>query len=441
MRQEHYLRSVVRLQKQGVAKGVYSICSANKYVLEAAIEFASEHHSKLLVEATSNQVNQYGGYTGLKPDCFARMLACMANAKDYPVENIILGGDHLGPNPWKMESAHSAMEKASELVRDYVLAGFTKIHLDASMRLADDPGDSNTPLNPRVIAKRSAQLCNSAEEAYAQLLARVPEAPPPVYVIGTEVPVPGGVEGSREELSVTSVNDFAETVELTKEAFLEYGLTEAWSRVCAVVVQPGVEFGDHFVDDYDSARAQSLSESLKKFPNLVFEGHSTDYQKPEALRQLVEDGVAVLKVGPALTFALREALFALTYIEDELSVEGERSNLRAVLERVMLKKPEYWETYYEGTLQQVEFARKYSLSDRCRYYWQMPELEEAVCTLVSNLNSAEIPLTVISQFMPMQYERIRQGKLKCDAMSLVKEHVKYVLEQYHQAVEPKSNMG
>src|SRR6185369_12172791 len=107
----------------------------------------------------------------------------------FPAEKIILGGDHLGPNAWQKEPAKVAMEKALELVRSCVLAGYTKLHLDTSMRCADDATDAHGALNEQTITERAADMCAAAEAAYAQLPAGVPA---PVYVIGTEVPVPGG---------------------------------------------------------------------------------------------------------------------------------------------------------------------------------------------------------------------------------------------------------
>jgi D-tagatose-1,6-bisphosphate aldolase subunit GatZ/KbaZ len=78
-----------------------------------------------------------------------------------------------------------------------------------------------------------------------------------------------------------------------------------------------VEFGDSTVFDYDRRKAQRLSEKLPAFPSLVYEAHSIDYQRPAALREMVEDHFAILKVGPWLTFAAREAVFALSAIEQE----------------------------------------------------------------------------------------------------------------------------
>ena len=167
-------------------------------------------------------------------------------------------------------------------------------------------------------------------------------------MIGTEVPVPGGATESLTELAVTSREAAAETLAVHRRVFKEAGLEPVWPRVIALVVQPGVEFNHDSVVDYDPARARYLSELLKHEERLVYEAHSTDYQRPEAYRNLVRDGFAILKVGPALTFAMREALAALSSIETELVEPGQCSQLMDVLERVMLQDRRHWEHYYSG---------------------------------------------------------------------------------------------
>ena len=73
---------------------------------------------------------------------------------------------------------------------------------------------------------------------------------------------------------------------------------------------------------------------------MVYEAHSTDYQTRDALRALVKDHFAILKVGPGLTFAMREALWALDAIDQELTPEHQQAHLRdTVLER-MREQPE-----------------------------------------------------------------------------------------------------
>jgi len=158
------LQEIVYAQKNGIPRGIYSICSANQFVLEAGFQQALDDNSPLLIESTCNQVNQYGGYTGMTPDEFTTYVYDLAALYNLPEKQIVLGGDHLGPHVWQDEPAESAMAKARELVYDYVLAGFTKIHLDASMKCADDP--PNAALSVTTSAKRAAELCQAAEGAY-----------------------------------------------------------------------------------------------------------------------------------------------------------------------------------------------------------------------------------------------------------------------------------
>ncbi|NLO99431.1 MAG: class II D-tagatose-bisphosphate aldolase, non-catalytic subunit [Clostridiaceae bacterium] len=427
----HPMKEIVKKQKMGVPVGIYSACSANDLVLEAVMERAKESDDVVLIEATANQVNQYGGYTGMLPADFRNFVYNLADKVGFSKDKIILGGDHLGPLTWKNEPAQSAMEKSKELIRQFVLAGFTKIHIDTSMHLGDD--NANEKLDTKVIAERGAVLAEVAEESYKELKASQPEAIHPVYVVGSEVPIPGGSQDEEEGLQVTRVADFEETVQVFKDAFVKHNLENAWENVIAVVVQPGVEFGDESIHEYSREAAKELCDSLKKYPDLVFEGHSTDYQTKFAFREMVQDGIAILKVGPALTFALREALFSLSYIENELITENtgkKPSGFIEVLEEVMLKNPDNWKKHYHGDEHRLKLARKYSLSDRCRYYLPLPEVQKAINQLFENLKSVKIPLTLISQYMPLQYIKIREGKLNNDPVSLAKDRVVNCIDEY-----------
>ena len=120
------------------SKGIYSVCSAHPWVLEAVIDQALEDESDVLIEATSNQVNHLGGYTGMLPEDFRQRVIGIAASKGFNESRLILGGDHLGPNPWQKQPAHAAMLEAERMVEAYVRAGFQKIHLDASMACAGD---------------------------------------------------------------------------------------------------------------------------------------------------------------------------------------------------------------------------------------------------------------------------------------------------------------
>ncbi len=432
--ENHPLIELVRLQKKGVPAGIYSACSANELVIEAVMDRAKDGGGPVLIEATANQVNQYGGYTGMKPSDFRDFVFSIAEKSGFPRERIILGGDHLGPLTWKDLPSAKAMEESKELIRQFVQAGFTKIHLDTSMHLADD--DKGKKLDTGVIAKRGAELCKTAEKAFAAIQSAKPAATHPVYVVGSEVPIPGGSQEEEDGLQVTRASDFEETVNVFKKAFYGLGLQDAWEYVIAVVVQPGVEFGDESIHAYNRGAAGELTEALKKYPNLVFEGHSTDYQTPAALKQMVEDGIAILKVGPALTFALREALFALCMIEKELLRDAVPSEFIDILEAEMLKQPENWKKHYHGDEGKLRLARKYSLSDRCRYYLPVNEVNLSVNKLMKNLSRTPIPLTLLSQYMPVQYTKVRNGVLANNPLSLAKDRVINCIDEYLYGTKP-----
>ncbi len=417
-----YLQNFLRTSRG--ARGIYSVCSAHPWVIEAAMRQAIADETHLLLEATCNQVNQAGGYTGMTPGMFRDYAHGIAAQLDFDVSRLILGGDHLGPNPWQTLDAATAVQNAVEMVRLYVESGFTKIHLDASMRCADDP----PVLADEVMAERAAALCKAAEDARARL-----GLGPVLYVIGTEVPVPGGATHSLDVLEVTRCEAAEQTLAIHRKAFLEASLEAAWERVIALVVQPGVEFDHDSVIDYDAQKAAHLQRFLQSHPALVMEAHSTDYQLPHAYEELVRDGFGILKVGPALTFALREGLYALSAIEIELVPSSERARLVETMEAVMLAHPADWQKYYHGTPGEQRLLRVYSYSDRLRYYWKSPEVETAVNRLVQNLEKTSIPQTLLSQHCPRQYELVRAGKLKKEPKDLVIANILAVLDVYSKA--------
>ena len=438
MTNQHPLKELIRLQKQNISLGIYSCCSANEIVIEAVMEKALKEDEYVLIEATANQVNQFGGYTGMTPFEFKEFVFAIARKINFPCEKVILGGDHLGPLTWKNEFAALAMEKSRELIKQYILAGFTKIHIDTSMHLGDD--NCKLRLDTGLIAERGAILCQTAETAFKTLQLKQPAALEPVYIIGSEVPIPGGSQQQEDVVEVTKAIDFEITVETFKKCFIKYGLEHTWNNVIGVVVQPGVEFGDDSILAYNREAAHSLSITLKKYPNLVFEGHSTDYQTAQALKQMVEDGFAILKVGPALSFGLREGLFSLSLIENEIfkyDAEVELSDFINVMDSVMANNPENWKNHYHGDGKKVRLARKYSFSDRCRYYLPTKEVQLSINRLIANLRTVVIPLTLISQYMPVQYSKIKSNQLKNEPEALLKDRITNYIDDYIYATNPK----
>jgi len=157
---------------------------------------------------------------------------------------------------------------------------------------------------------------------------------------------------------------------------------------------------------------------------MVYEAHSTDYQTRDALGNLVRDHFAILKVGPGLTFAFREAVFALAMIENEMFSKNERSNIIQVLDKVMLKHPEHWMKYYRGNETEQAFKRKYSLSDRARYYWVQPQVWTAFERLLKNLGGKVLPHALLSQFV---------GETGLNAEQVIEWKINKVLQNYSAA--------
>ena len=422
------LKQIVKAQKEGRAVGIYSCCSANEYVIRAALLKGKKDNSCVLIESTANQCDQYGGYTGMKPADFKAFVEDIAKEIGFDTNKLFLGGDHLGPLTFTSMNEEEAIKEADELIRCYVSAGFTKIHIDTSMRVKDD--DVNTRLSDETIARRGARLAKVAEEAYAKLLETNPDAIEPVYIVGSEVPIPGGAQGAVDEgVQVTKPEDFKATLNTFEKAFKDNGLDHAWSNVIGIVVQPGVEEKDSGCTEYDRAKAVDLCAAIRDYDNIVFEGHSTDYQTKIKLREMVEDGIAILKVGPGFTFMMRQALFALADIENEL-LKDKASHFKDVLDAAMLKDTKYWSKHYIGTEEEVALKRKYSFSDRCRYYMPVPEVKQAMQTMIQNLRTNGIPLNLLTQYMPIQYTRVREGLLENDPEALIVDRICDSIDEY-----------
>jgi D-tagatose-1,6-bisphosphate aldolase subunit GatZ/KbaZ len=417
------LCEVVRRHKAGEPIGITSVCSADPLVLEAAMLQSAADGTPVLVEATSNQVDQTGGYTGMRPADFRDLVHGIARRCLVPAERVLLGGDHLGPNRWQHLAADEAIGHAEELVEAYVCAGFTKIHLDCSFPCAGDPAR----LPDEVVSARAVQLIGVAEAAPAAVALQ--------YVIGTEVPAPGGERDGLAQIAPTPADAARRTLERHRAALAARGLDHVWPRVVALVVQPGVDFDHLDVIDYDREGTSELRHVLDSEPAIVFEAHSTDYQTAACLRALVEDHWAILKVGPALTFALREALFALAAIETELVAAPRRSRLLEVIDERMLAEPRHWRKYYPtGT----RLERHYSYSDRLRYYWPDPAVAAARDRLLANLAAVRIPRPLLSQHLPRQYARVRAGELPDDdPRGLALDRIRDVLRDYARACSPR----
>jgi D-tagatose-1,6-bisphosphate aldolase subunit GatZ/KbaZ len=426
MNASNALMTLLARRRAGEIAGIPSICSSHPLVIEAALRRSRRTGAPALIEATCNQVNQDGGYTRMTPRDFVDQVRAIAAKVGVDPHEVILGGDHLGPNPWRQLAAPAAMEKAEAMVAAFVTAGFSKIHLDPSMGCAGEP----EALDDEVTAERTVRLACAAEAAAQQA-----GLAPPLYVVGTEVPPPGGARHALDHVEPTSPERARATLAIFRRAFEAAGLADAFARVVALVVQPGVEFGHDAVAEYDPARAQSLSHALDG-KNLIFEAHSTDYQPTARLAELVRDRFCILKVGPALTFALRETLYGLDFIASELALDYPTRALAKAMEGLMLAEPRWWAPYYPDDPARQRIWRHYSYSDRIRYYWPHPKADAAVRRLLKTLSGVTIPAPLARQFLPHLELAWRSSHHDGDRVLLAS--IDEVLGQYAAACAPES---
>lgn len=415
----HPLLDLAPAHRAGRKIGITSVCSAHPVVIEATLRHGLASGQIVLIEATCNQVNQDGGYTGMTPADFRAFVLSIAARVGFPANRIILGGDHLGPNPWKTLPARDAMAKAEEMIAAFAAAGFTKLHLDTSMGCLGEP----TALRDGVTAERAARLASVAEAHREGPFA-------PVYIIGTEVPVPGGAVDGLDHLQITRPESVAKTYAVHKTAFSDAGQSDAFARVIGLVVQPGVEFGHDDVIHFVPEKARDLSATLIGLPGIVFEAHSTDYQTVDGLRHLVAGGFSILKVGPWLTFALREALYGLDAIADVLDGQIPQHRLMLAMEKVMQAAPSSWAKYHHGDDAELWVQRHFSYSDRIRYYWPDPTATAAVDELRQRLVGRAIPTPVLRQYLP----KLAQIGAETGFDSVLLRSVEAVLATYHAAI-------
>lgn len=413
--------TLMELREDGA---IPSFCVANPFVITAVLNhYLHKDVKHVLFEATSNQVNHLGGYTGMSPLEYKNMVLGLAKTMNFPLNKILFGGDHLGPLPFKNLKEEDAMREAERTVESYVLAGYEKIHIDTSMLLGDEKVLSKT-----TVTKRGSRLILVAERAFNEYKKIFPSAIHPVYVIGSEVPPAGGKARDDKTLEITSYNEVLEILDSYKEEFKKKNLSHIWDYVLGVVIQPGVEFGnsevDHFISD-------NVDERIKEFrtEGICFEAHSTDYQSKAELCELVSNNFVILKVGPALTKSLTEALLKLDCLSSQLGVMSiSNKSFTSTLREAMLHQPKNWDKYYESDDDKVLL---YSLLDRSRYYLSSPEVELSIRTLLSSFGSRiseAVPAGLLRYYFPTQFQRLVWEEVS--ARDIVNDYISCQIEDY-----------
>lgn len=410
--------------------GVFAVCSANYYAIQAALEAALEADGLILIEATANQVNSSGGYSGLTPSDYARQIHQMVENMGLPGNRCIIGMDHLGPHAWSQQTPEVAFNNAVALVRQCVNAGFRKLHMDVITGTPNSRGDIAAI---EKAARQTADLCRVAEET-----ARTKDLDHHLlYVIGTDVPAPGGSLNPEEGVAVTDPQNLAQTLTVFQAAFFSAGLESAWERAVAVVVQPGVDFDDTTIADYHRKQAATLAAYHQQLPRgMTYEVHAADYQKPDLLKEMVADRFNLLKIGPCLTFALRQTLYALAHIEEALPGIEHSSHLRQTMEAIMIQDPLYWRSNDQRTPEELAYIRHFGLRDRIRYYWSHPRARKAVNQLLYNLNRS-IPRALMEQYLPDLPENLLPAQKAFMPETAINFRLHKVLKPYRDACWPQ----
>jgi D-tagatose-1,6-bisphosphate aldolase subunit GatZ/KbaZ len=409
------LRDIIARNKAGECIAIPSVCSAHPEVISASLQLASRLNRPLVIEATSNQVNQFGGYTGMDAKAFVACIDDLKSKNGISPNLIELGGDHLGPQVWKSETAEMAMAKARELVSDYVRAGINKIHLDCSEGCAGEP----LLIDNETAAERAASLavsCLDAASAPEELL----------FVIGTEVPPPGGARlDDNGHVIPTSPVSAAKTLIAHRNAFANKGIADLWPQVSGLVVQPGVEFGPDQIFNLPADVEPGLRDVISDYPGICLEAHSTDYQPPETFLNLAKMGFAFQKVGPALTFALRRALYALDEIVQKLTPSS--VTLPMVMEAAMRENPKHWRSYYS---EDEKFKWHFSYADRIRYYWPLPIVQEAVENLISTFDELKVSEQILAESFSLSVLDRSEGLAPSRGSAIVRSEVQSALLPY-----------
>lgn len=341
-----------------------SFCTSNEDVIETIICFCKKFRLPILIESTSNQVNQFGGYSKLTPSQFKLKIEKIASKHSLNKKEIIFGGDHLGPLPWNKYNNKLALRRGSALVKLYIKSNFKKIHVDTTMKLKNDKS-----LNKKKIKDRTKTILRGLKNKRINKL---------IFVLGSEVP-PAGGEKFKRKYKNNLFNEIVEEVKLYKSILKELKL----SKELNLVVDTGMSFTDNKV--YSSKKnSLKLLNKISKQMRVKYEAHSTDYQSLKELKKLRMNNFKYLKVGPELTYYFTKAILLMSKIEDKYFKNTSEINKKIF--ETLEKKKQFWIDYYPAkNLKKVLYGK----FDRLRYYWNEPIVIKSKKKLYKNINKLE----------------------------------------------------
>lgn len=351
-------------------KAVPSFCTSNKEVLNTIIFYCKRKNLPCLIESTSNQVNQYGGYTGKTPINFYTDLKKILKKNNFNSQNLYVGGDHLGPLPWKNKNEKIAMNNSIKLINNCLDSKYTKIHVDTSIKCSNE-----NSINHSIIFERTKYIIEKSK--LKKNLKKI------FLIIGTEVPLSGSNEKGKIKLTqekqiILEVKKFRNLLKKFYKKKLKFGL----------VVEPGMRFMHYNILSPNFSKFNEKKKISQK-NNFIYEAHSTDYQPVNILKGLVKNNFKFLKVGPELTYNYSRSLFFMENIEKKYFKNG-LSNIKKKILLTMLKDKKYWKGYYLGNKSKIKKLILNSKLDRMRYYLNKNNVVLSTTKLKKNINNISV---------------------------------------------------
>ena len=348
-------------------KAVPSFCTSNIEVLKIIILYCKRKKLPCLIESTSNQVNQFGGYSGKTPQEFYNNIKKILKKNNFSSRNFYMGGDHLGPLPWKKKNEKTAVNNSVQLINKCLDSNYSKIHVDTSIKCINDK-----IINHSIIFDRTKYILQNSK--LKKKLGKT------FLIIGTEVPLSGSNEKGKIKLTQINqinleVKKFKDLLKTLYKKKLKFGL----------VIEPGMRFMHNSIQKPNFANFEPKRKISKK-NNFVYEAHSTDYQPLGVLIKLVKNNFKFLKVGPELTYNYSRSLFLMEKIEKKY-LKNNFSKIKDNIMSTMLKDKKYWKDYYSGSSLKVKKLILNSKLDRMRYYLNKHKIKISINKLKKNINS------------------------------------------------------
>ena len=166
----------------------------------------------------------------MTPKDFRSFLDSQAARAGFPQERIILGGDHLGPYPWRsLRLSAQWLLHGSLSPRASGPVTQRSIWMPVCRWLAT----LRAALTPRGLPRGERRSLRRRQRRRSANTRVHPSSAPPVYVIGTEVPAPGGVaSGHGRRRGGDGPRELRQTVALCEEAFRRLGLGDVGACHC-----------------------------------------------------------------------------------------------------------------------------------------------------------------------------------------------------------------